>query len=555
MRNNHKPPRLRCTAYPWLAALLVGVCAPLRATAPAIFFSDLESGPNTGGQDNGGAFVTIYGKNFGTAQGDSNVTVGGGSVAGYALWTDERITVQLGRASATGSIVVRTAAGSSNGVPFTVRPGGIHFVAVNGHDFGPGTFHSPWRTLVKACGAMRPGDITYAMNGTEQTGDNGSGWRTSVLIRGEPASDLPRAVVAYPNAVAAIGGASGPDFGIRAAPLDGVPVGAWVFAGLRLRGRGLAVGAEHITNWRIVGNDISCPQGDGSAACVETAYASGVAFLGNHVHDTGWTGASAMYHAVYFSTDSNHIDVGWNVIDNVHGCRGIQFHSTRQEGDPKSGYNQFDIAIHDNEIHDTQCDGIVLATVDPSRGKVEVYNNVIYDAGKGPDNPDHSGNWSCIYVAGYTNNGSPGGGAVDIFNNTLYNCGNFSHPPFGDANAAISNGGHNPALRIRVRNNILYQAPGVPYFIAFEARGTCRDNGRCEGIYGSGNVVFGHRPPPDFPGLTGSRFADPLFVNLSGRDFHLAAGSPARGAGASPVHDKSGADRAGEAGNGIGAFR
>ena len=51
-----------------LGAFLV-ICVELDAqstpgTPPSIFFSDLESGPNVGGQKNHGVWVTIWGKGF-----------------------------------------------------------------------------------------------------------------------------------------------------------------------------------------------------------------------------------------------------------------------------------------------------------------------------------------------------------------------------------------------------------------------------------------------------------------------------------------------------------
>src|SRR5256885_16551998 len=87
---------------------------PLRLSAqsapPRIFFSDLESGPNTGGQNNHGVWVTIWGKGFGAERGKSTVTIGGGEAADYPIWTDTRITFQLGPAAKTGEIVVRVRA-------------------------------------------------------------------------------------------------------------------------------------------------------------------------------------------------------------------------------------------------------------------------------------------------------------------------------------------------------------------------------------------------------------------------------------------------------------
>src|SRR3989442_12136413 len=57
---------------------------------PVIFFSDLESGPNIGGQNDNGTILTLYGKRFGPTQGGSTITVGGGQVALYLLWSDSK---------------------------------------------------------------------------------------------------------------------------------------------------------------------------------------------------------------------------------------------------------------------------------------------------------------------------------------------------------------------------------------------------------------------------------------------------------------------------------
>ena len=90
----------------------LGPPRPIRAAQlstqypPRIFFSDLESGPNIGGQKNHGVWVTIWGKGFGAERGASTVTIGGGAAAEYPIWTDTKITFQLGPAAKTGDIVV-----------------------------------------------------------------------------------------------------------------------------------------------------------------------------------------------------------------------------------------------------------------------------------------------------------------------------------------------------------------------------------------------------------------------------------------------------------------
>src|SRR5580692_5897987 len=92
---------------------LVFTASAAFAQSPAIFFTDLTSGPNTGGENNNGTILTIYGKNFGATQGTSTVTVGGGAVAAYKLWDGhgvsqvgpgqyETISVAIGSAAATG---------------------------------------------------------------------------------------------------------------------------------------------------------------------------------------------------------------------------------------------------------------------------------------------------------------------------------------------------------------------------------------------------------------------------------------------------------------------
>src|SRR5882724_13133817 len=68
------------------ALLVFGVGVSGQTAPPRIFFTDLTSGPSTGGENNNGTILTIYGRNFGVTQGTSTVTVGGGAVAAYLKW-------------------------------------------------------------------------------------------------------------------------------------------------------------------------------------------------------------------------------------------------------------------------------------------------------------------------------------------------------------------------------------------------------------------------------------------------------------------------------------
>ena len=543
--------------------ILLLTCPGLLAQAPVLFFSDIVSGPNTGGENGNGAYVTIYGNDFGTSQGVSTVTAGGGPMVNCQVWGAvwlwyQKITCQLGPSAASGGLIVTVNGLSSNSLPFTVAPGNIYFVATTGNDKNPGAFASPWQTLLKARDAMQPGDIAYAMNGVTQSTDDGTGWDAAFLLSGGgqgnwcSAAGNPRALVAYPGATVTIGsptGASDPSWGLRASDCQG----NWVLAGISFRGISpVEVGdSPSVGGYRFIGSDITCPYTSGSAgggSCFETSQASNIFFYGNHVYNAGTAGASALFQGVYFSTDSNDIDMGWNLVENVHGCRGVQVHSSPLgSGGPSdpTGHDQYDISIHDNTIHDTQCDGIIVDTVDPSQGPVTVYNNVVYNAGIGPNNPEATGGWNCINIPGSTANGPNGSGTVEIFNNTLFACGTFDSPPYGQDNNAIAENGDEaagaPAIYVHIRNNLMDSVPttlfpgGVPYVVIWDpvTGEPCTDLQICPWLYGTNNLMYGAGlPVADLTQILASVNANPLVVSTSIPDLHLTAGSPASLAGA-----------------------
>ncbi len=512
--------------------LMSGLIAPARpavaADLPVLFFSDLESGPDGGGENGHGAYVTVRGRNFGTTRGGSTVSVGGGAVAAYPVWSDTRVTFQLGAAASTGSIVLTTGNGTSNTLPFTVRSGSIYFVATSGSDGDDGSFAHPWATVVHAKETMAPGDITYLRDGVAQTAEEAYGACLSIERSGEPGHPL--ALVAYPGARATIG-STAVEYGMRVPNNDGAVASDWVIAGLVLRGQNgaLEIGGTASSRWRIVGNDISCPVGDGQIGCFTASWGRYISVLGNEVHGISKqlsTLPSKQYHAVYFTTDTVHVEVGWNHIHDNNTCRAVQFHSSPLcipscgSGDT-TGFNQFDLVVHDNLIHGDVCDGIVFATVDPSRGPVRAYNNVIYDVGRGPSPPDGDANYTCIYVAGGTNTGPDGTGTVEVFNNTMYDCGARALLPgaIGDE-GMLGRGPYSTGLVMRLTDNIVLARSGEPYFSPSTDTSL---------VQGSNNLWFGNGAAPSF--LTANVNADPQLVNLAGFDFHLGAASPALNAG------------------------
>src|SRR6266581_7654888 len=161
---------MKKVATPFLLLLAVVLTASGQTQPPHIFFTDLTSGPNTGGETvNGysGAYVTIYGNFFGSSQGTSTVTWNSqnclrvvqptGSYTGWGsshLWY-QKIIVQLGSSCTpgVGNFVVTTPSGSSNDLSFTVRTLGtnrIYFAATSGGNYS---------TIADCRDALKAGDI------------------------------------------------------------------------------------------------------------------------------------------------------------------------------------------------------------------------------------------------------------------------------------------------------------------------------------------------------------------------------------------------------------
>src|SRR5437879_477426 len=105
--------RLPFAIYLLPFAMLLGGLAQA-ATPPVIFFTDLTSGPNSGGESvNGfsGAYVTIYGNNFGSTQGASTITLNGAACGRAVSWGIpwlwyQKIIYQLGSACSSGNFSI-----------------------------------------------------------------------------------------------------------------------------------------------------------------------------------------------------------------------------------------------------------------------------------------------------------------------------------------------------------------------------------------------------------------------------------------------------------------
>jgi hypothetical protein len=451
-----------------------------------ILFSDLEGGPTTGGQDDQGAFVTIWGRGFGAQQGASFVTIGGGRAAAYPVWSDSKITFQLGSKAATGDIVVHVAGdGLSNGLAFTVRDGALYFVDELGDDLGPGTFESPFEHVPHCVGALAPGGICYVRDGVVQALDADG---AALVLPPSAQPVAPKAVIGYPGEMPRL--VSSGDKGLLACndPAGCADDGHWVFAGFRVEAPARAVAAAEVQGLRVVGNHLVCSSSAVEGPCVEiTASAHDIAVLGN-VAIVPTAPMSAEVSIVEIGDSVRNVEVGYNALKGPAAFRGI--HAVDGPGV---------MSLYGNLITDVAFRGIDLAwfTFDP--GPSTVINNVVARV------DDGTGESACIGV-GY----GGGVGVVDVVHNTMFDCGR-------TMGACLYTG-----APVSARNNIFAQPEDTAFvkMPGFPASAT-----------GDTNLFWGTDTGsiPSF--FTGNVIGDPAFRAPETDDFHLLDASDAIDAG------------------------
>lgn len=376
---------------------------------PAVFFSDVNSGPGSGGEDDAGAYVNLHGTGFGEARG--TVTIGGGEVGAYRRWSPSLIAVQVGRAARSGEIVVRTSEGREARAPhpFTVRGGRIWFVAPTGDDRScrAGDVRRPCRTpnsLVREA-RVGPGDFVVVRGGTYADNDPQNGLYSNTWIRptASGAAGAPIAVVAYPGEAAVFEQHIG---GRLFSHYDSIS--HWVISGLRVRmyhcraagiigvgdpatteGCRNPTASRRATDITFVGIDmdgggIGGMCGGSGGDLLEIGAAERVRILGLSIHDTSPQNPVEPTHAIYLAATQRDVEVGWNRIWNIPHSRAlIQVHQDSFNGACWAQPSLDRISIHDNEIYRVAGQAIL---VDGGAGRVEIYNNVISET---PLTDDH----------------------------------------------------------------------------------------------------------------------------------------------------------------------
>lgn len=511
-----------------------GACPP-GADHPALFFTDLTSGPSTGGQDDLGAFVTIYGDGFGPERGSSTVTLGGVEVAKYVSWGEntgvarnlDTIVFQPGPGATSGDLVVTVDGHASNPLPFEIRSGTIHFVIPadpNASDDNPGTFAAPYATIYRSAGEVAAGDIVYVKGGTFDSADpRYPGWDCALCIfldndpSGTPAA--PVAWIGYPGDPPELG-APAP---LRRGLFIDAAVESYVVANMRFTGYGGPLelwGNGH----RIVGNHAHDGIYSNGGVVGIGGDSAHYRVYGNRLSNNGEAGDKLNGSGFYlqgFGTNQD-IDLGWNQVDGQKGARSIQVYG-HLDGDRVE-----DVLIHDNLLTGAELNNIVLGGSDGATnilGKVDVYNNVIVgsgDPGLRINDPE---------------------GTVNVFHNVLYDNGS---PGLAGSTAQlyVERAG---VGRVTVRNNVFFAVGAESYVTNDAVDGDAV-------IVASNNLFFGADGCPAWDASCVS--ADPSFEDAAALDFRLGASSPAidQGTDTGIARDYLGVGRPQGAAYDIGAF-
>lgn len=464
-----------------LALLTLAVVPSLFGATPVIFYSDLNSGPATGGENNLGVYVTITGRRFGATQGASTITLGGGAVT-VKSWSDSRIVFQPGPAGVTGPISVAVGGTPSvcveaGNCDFAVRPGNIYCISNQGSNSNNGKFTSEsggtgcWKTLAYSIPRLNAGDTMYFGAGATDTYQQepldivggksffsrGDIYLITTLGVHNGTAANPIAIVGYPGNSATIGGPDGTKYPMQA--IQSYHINYWTVANLTLIGSNYAVNNGNVValtgkGHRFVNLDIQLPMAPQSYEGALNPNLTGAVegegivnrFYGLYIHNVniggtpGDTTGEASKHSalIYQGTDGNEQEFAWSVFDGTpqNGLGGINrcYHNHSSPG-TSTGNPIWGVHFHDNILRG--CPGNTLdATVDPGRGSgVEFYNNIIYHTGT-------CENW-VGYTRGYSvflftlssqadYNWLPQSGKVKFYNNTIYDLNSCS--------AGMSNG-------------------------------------------------------------------------------------------------------------------
>jgi hypothetical protein len=545
---------------------------------PIILFTDIASGPTTGGENNDGVYLSIFGKNFGTSVSNIKVTIGGqqvarvislglsrvGAVNGFMPFQEVVVQVgSLGGAAKGSSLQVILGVDTGGGVysnsnptsaaMFMPTPGRILFVSLSGSASGgtPGNIAKPYRYVQKsdyndtsaAMGASLPGDVIVMRAGTYQDlgfesyfvrfirgdatacgGGRGSGLAPSatggpITIMGYPGEDVFINMTAATGAVGGLSGLNGQSY-----PCAGQYIN---ISNLRVEsggGDGPIDLEQASTGWRVVNNELT------ATTAPNTALAAGIAgdgpnnsYYGNYIHDIycGSPGSAAPWpgprqnHGIYVD--------GGGVNTNYLGGK--------TQGTYDIAYNYIYHVFGGyglNVYNDANGTPIGVSTT----ANVHFHHNMIDGTGKGGINiADGAGSGIEVYDNIVVNAGdsslrvnSTNLAGAQIFNNVFYHAGLNKDP----AEGMFDNDDNTPNNGWDIENNIFVPAVSSPYNQYFA--GAVNQTSSMGKV--SNNLYFNGQGVPSNLDAN-AQTTDPNFVNdgtlaasglLTGWDVHVQTG-------------------------------
>ena len=488
--------------------------APVTTGSPRVLFLDQVAGPVTGGENNNGTYVSIFGKNFGSDLSKVRVYFGNAEVAAYrAIGTSkgrtdiQQIVVQPGAGVGSGTLPVKVVVNgvtSNADVNFQVNPGDIIFVSQSGNDStaAKNDPNKPYRhlqltdELTAAVGAAKPGDVIVLRGGTwSDTAVDGAFvrfWKTGGTAPTGSKGTGYMTVTGYPGETVKINAPKGG--GVQGGGSEAQQAKYIVLSNLTIVGNsspdsdGAPINSQVKGNyWRVVNNDVSWANVSG------TMLAGGVVgvfgnskILGNAIHDIA---GGYMNHGVYLDSGSSNTELAFNNIHHVTEGNLVQTFDSVGGGPITS------LDIHHNSIHDGGRYGLNLS--EGTRG-VHAWNNVIYNT---------------VYSGIRLSVDEPSLSYV-IEHNTLYNvCSNHPQEP-----GAIYNGWNAGTGTVAVRYNIFLKGSGG-------CSAAYTGDGGADGAFKfTRNLYSGYSATSkDATALS----SNPMVTNAAGGDFTLQSSSPA----------------------------
>jgi hypothetical protein len=280
--------------------------------------------------------------------------------------------------------------------------------------------------------------------------------------------------------------------------------------------------------YRLVGNFLSTPRTadncqTGTVACGGLGTCgSNVFVLGNELAFAQTVNAatgSKQCHGFYISGNRTTAglesgrDIGWNYLHDNANNRGINIYNESYNGAsaPRSQIERH--LVHDNWVENQRGIGLLMGA--DITGDNWVFNNVFVNTGLGPVFVDGGGFFPFQLQPGSAVPVRPT--QLHVFNNLIHGA---SFPSGPDYAVALVSWQQAAQSTLDFRNNVVVGTQsGVPYV-----------NQYSDAFMSSFNLWVGSGAPPS--GATASLNTAPTFVGATAFDFHLAAGSAGKGAGA-----------------------